>query len=195
LFAHTAPIDNWKLALANSSVTDVTSAPIVGAGFGVNQDAKKFGGVLLEIDFEFGLDVVDAGEWKIVGKGAVAGDVEASADLLDLNVVHILDFRKARSSEFEAALEFGVADEFVAGFDGGGFAFDVGENVGDFGNVSAHVSFEFGDLIVGGFESHAFVKFDVLLHMKSSGEILHADVVDIQVVAGGNGANTVEDIF
>jgi len=36
----------------------------------MNQDSKKFGRGLLESDFEFGLDVVDAGEREIVGERA-----------------------------------------------------------------------------------------------------------------------------
>src|ERR1700733_12546220 len=65
---------------------------VIGAGFRVNQHAKEFGSGLLEADFEVGLDVVDAGEGKIVGEGAVAGDVKAAADFFDLDVVHVEDF-------------------------------------------------------------------------------------------------------
>ena len=68
-------------------------------------------------------------------------------------------------------------------------------DVVDLGHVVAHVSFEIGDLIVGAFKGHALVEFDVLLDVKAPGEILHADVVDVQVVAGSDGANTVEYIF
>ncbi len=35
----------------------------------------------------------------------------------------------------------------------------------------------------------------MLLHVQTAGEILHADVVDIEVVAGGDGAYAVENIF
>ena len=99
------------------------------------------------------------------------------------------------ASDFSRRSRFGVADQLVAGFDGGGFAFDVGEDVGDLRHVVAHVGFEFGDLIVSAFEGHAFVEFNVLLHVELAGEILHADVVDVEVVARGDGANAVEDIF
>src|SRR5580704_17423934 len=71
----------------------------------------------------------------------------------------------------------------------------MSQDVVDFGHVVAHVSFEIGDLIVGAFEGHALVEFDVLLDVKAPGEILHADVVDIEVVAGSDGADTVKDIF
>ena len=134
-------------------------------------------------------------EGEIVGEGAVAGDVEASANFLDLNVVHIDNFWKLCGQGFQAALEGGVAYRLVAGFDGGGFAFDVGEDVADLAYVAAHIGFEFGDLIVSAFERHAFVEFDVLLDVEFAGEILHADVVDVEVVASGDGADAVEDIF
>src|ERR1700723_1116244 len=35
----------------------------------------------------------------------------------------------------------------------------------------------------------------MLLDMEFAGEILHADVMDVRVVAGSDGANTVKDIF
>ena len=120
---------------------------------------------MFETDFEFGLDVVHAGEREILGQSAVAGDVEPSADALDDEVVHVEDFGKLRGHHFQLMLEFGVADYFFGLFDGRGFAFDVSENVGDFRDVAAHVGFELGDLIVGLFERHAFVELDVLLNV------------------------------
>src|SRR5271170_402814 len=161
----------------------------------MNQHPEQFGRGLLEPDFEFGLNVMDAGQRKIVGKRAMAGNVKAAAHLLDLNVVHVDNFRKLAGQRFQPPLEFSVADYLVAGFNGGGLTLDVGENVGDLRHVVAHVRFQFRDLIVGTFEGHAFVEFDVLLDVKLSGEILHTDVVDVEVVTRGDGANAVEDIF
>src|SRR5713226_1956221 len=69
---------------------------VIGAGFGMYEHAEQFRSGLLESDFKVGLDIVYAGERKIVGERAVAGDVEASANLLDLDVVHVDDFRKMR---------------------------------------------------------------------------------------------------
>ena len=161
----------------------------------MNQNPEKFGRGLLEVDFEFGLDVVNAGERQIIGHGAVAGNVEPAADLLDLDVVHVDNLGKPRSEGFQAAFEGGIAHRFVASLDGGGFTFDMGEDVTDLAHVAAHVGFELGDLIVSAFERHAFVELDVLLDMQLAGEILHADVVDVEVVARRDGANAVEDIF
>src|ERR1700691_3204883 len=125
----------------------------------------------------------------------MAGKVQASAHLLDLDVVHIDNFRKLAGGRLQPTLEVGVADQLVAGFDGGWFAFDMGEDVGNLRYIEAHVGFEFGDLIMGVLERHAFIKFDVLLDVKPPREILHADVVDVEVVACGHGANTIKDIF
>ena len=66
-------------------------------------------------------------------------------------------------------LEFGVADEFLRLFNGGGLAFNVSEDVGDLRDLVAHVGFEFRDLIMGFFERHALIEFDVLLDMELPG--------------------------
>ena len=94
------------------------------------------------------------------------------------------------------ALDFAVLLYHLLGlFDGGRFAFDMGEDVGDLRHVVAHVGFKFGDLVVRALKGHALVEFDVLLDVKLAGEILDADVVDVQVVARGHGANAVEYIL
>ena len=41
-------------------------SPVVRAGLGMNQDAEQFRRVLLEADFQFGLDVVHARQRKII---------------------------------------------------------------------------------------------------------------------------------
>jgi len=147
------------------------------------------------MNFEFGLNVVNPRERQIIGERAMAGDVKASANFLDLDVVHVDNLRKLHGERFQTALEGGVAYRLVARFDGGGFTFDVGEDVPDLPYIVAHVGFEFGHLIVGVLQCHALVQFNMLLDMEFAREILHADVVDVQVVAGSDGANTVEDIF
>ena len=115
----------------------------------MNQHAEQFRGVLLETNFEFGLDVVHAGQRKIVRQRAMARNVDAAADALDHEIVHVENFGKLRGDGFQPMLEFGVADDFFGLFDGRGLALDVGEDVGNFRHVAAHVGFEFGDLIVG----------------------------------------------
>ena len=56
-----------SVQIALAEIIDVALSPVIGAGFGVNQDAEQFRRVLLEADFELGLDIVHAGEGKIVG--------------------------------------------------------------------------------------------------------------------------------
>ena len=77
--------------------------------------------------------------------------------------------------------------------DGGGFALDVGEDGGDFGDVVAHLGFEGGDDVVGFAERHALVYFKVLLDVERAVVLLDADVVDGEVGAGGYGSYAVED--
>jgi len=47
---------------------------------------------------------------------------------------------------------------------------------------------------VSAFEGHALVQFDMLLDVEFAGEILHADVVHVQVVPGAT-ARIRQDIF
>ena len=161
----------------------------------MDQDAEEFRGDLFEADFEFGLDVVDAGQREIIGQGAMAGDVEAAANFFYLDVVHVDDFWELVDQNFKLALEAGVADQFITGFDGGRLAFDVSEDVVDLGDVVAHIGFEIGDTVVSAFQRHALVEFDMLLDVEAAGKILHADVMDVEIVASGDGADTIEDIF
>src|SRR5258708_40079259 len=81
------------------TVPDFLSA-VIRAGFRMNQDSEKFGRGLLESDLEFGLDVVDAGERESVRQCAMAGNVEPSANLLYLDVVHVDDFRELSCYRF-----------------------------------------------------------------------------------------------
>jgi hypothetical protein len=48
------------------------------------------------VDFQFGRNVVHPRERKLVGKGAMAGNIEASSNVFDLNFVHIEDFGEVR---------------------------------------------------------------------------------------------------
>jgi hypothetical protein len=161
----------------------------------MDQYPEKFRRGLLEVDLEFGLDIVNTGERQIVRHGAVAGDVKAAADFLDLDVVHVDDLRKPGGDQLQLPLQTGVAHQLVAGFYGRGLAFNVSKDGGDLGHVVAHVSFKFRDSIVGGLQAQVLVEFDMLLDVELAVEILHADVVDVEVVASGDGANAVEDVF
>ena len=47
----------------------------------MNQYPEKLRRILLKVDFEFGLDVVNAGEREIIGECAVTRNVQAAAHL------------------------------------------------------------------------------------------------------------------
>ena len=79
--------------------------------------------------------------------------------------------------------------------DGGRFAFDVGEDGGDLGDLAPHLGLELGDEAVGGAEGHGFVDLEVLLDVELVVVLLDADVVDGEVGAGGDGADAVVDAF
>src|SRR5450755_2308425 len=98
MFHRQSPIINQKInnqqCLLHLSVTDVTTSlsPVVGAGLGVNQDAEQFGCVLLEANFQLGLDVVHPGERKVVRQSAMTRDVHAPAHALDDKLMNVKHF-------------------------------------------------------------------------------------------------------
>ena len=71
----------------------------------------------------------------------------------------------------------------------------MGEDGGDLGDLAAHLGFELGDEGVGGAEGHGLVDFEVLLDVELVVVLLHADVVDGEVGAGGDGTDAVVDAF
>src|ERR1700733_14366418 len=161
----------------------------------MNQHAEQLGSGLLEVDFEFGLDLVDAHQREMISDGAMARNVEAPAHARDYEFVNVQDVGGFRGNNLQPTLQFRVVHLFFRFLDGGGLALDVGEDGCDFGHVVANVGLEFSDLIVGSLESHPFVQFDVLLDMKLAIEILHRDVVDVEIVASGNGADAIKGVF
>ena len=153
------------------------SAAVVGGGFGVDEEAADFGAVEFEGVFERGDDLVDAGHGKIVGQGAVAVDLDAVTaavvcrmrDAGDEDVVDVEDLGEGLSGAAEADFELAVAFEGFGTFDGGGFAFDVGEDGGDLGDFAANLGFKLGDEGVGSAEGHVLVDFEMLLDVKAGG--------------------------
>ena len=69
----------------------------------------------------------------------------------------------------------------------------MGEDGGDLGNLAAHLGLEFGDQLVSLAKRHGLVDFEVLLDVQTVVELLHADLVDGEVAAGGDGADAVVD--
>src|ERR1700728_3276548 len=185
---------SWSVQIALAVIV-VLLSPVVGAGLGVYQDAEQFRSVLLEADFQFGLNVVHPSQGKIVGQCAMARDVHPSADALDHEVVNVDDFGKLRGHGFKAMFEFRVADHRFGLLDGGRLALDVGKDIGNFRDLAAHVGFELGDLIVGAFEGHALVEFDVLLDVQPAGKVLDADVMHVEIFAGGGSSDAIENIL
>src|SRR5579859_4105467 len=168
---------------------------VIGEWFGMDQNLEQFRGFLFEADFERRRDVMDAGERQIVGHGAVAGHIDFVAHAFDLHVMQVEDFRKFTHYGPQLLLQHRVALHAAAGLDGGRLAFNVGEYGGDFRNLTAHLGLNLRDLIVGLLEAESFGEFEVLFHMKTSGEILDADVMHAEVVARSHGADAVKDVF
>ncbi len=172
---------------------------VVGGGFGVDEEAADLGGIEFEGVLEFGDDLVDAGHGEIVGQGAVAVDLDAVGSVAvgagDEDLVDVEDLGEGLGGAAEADFELAVAFERLGALDGGGLAFDVGEDGGDLGDFAAHLGLELGDEGVGGAEGHGLGDFEVLLDVELVVVLLHADVVNVEVGAGGDGADAVVDAF
>ena len=125
----------------------------------------------------------------------MAGNVQASSDPGDHEIVNIEDFWKLAGNCLELPFQIRIANQFLRLLDCGRFAFDVSKYFSNLRHVVADVSFEIGYLIVSALEGHTFVEFNMLFDVEFAGEVLNADVVNVQVVPGGDGPNTVEDIF
>src|SRR5260370_35611010 len=97
----------------------------------MNQNAEQLWCVLLEANFQFGLNVVDAGQRKVVGERAMTRDVHTAPDALNNEVVDIEDFGELRGHGFQSVLEFRIADDLFGLFDGGGHARDWGGEGGE----------------------------------------------------------------
>ena len=167
-------------------------------GFGVEE---------FELVFEAGDDFVDALHGEMVGEGAVAGDLEVVSGAADVDFVDVEDFGEVAGSSAQGGGDaFGLASA-VAGLldgdgalDGGWLGLDVGENAGELGNFAEDFGFHGGDEVVSLGEGETLIEFDVLFDAELGPAFaihdgLDADLVDADVVAGGDGADAVEDAF
>ena len=165
----------------------------------MDEEAGDFGGVEFEGGLEGSDDGVDLGHGEVVGQGAVAVDLDAVGSVVvsagDEDLVDVEDLGEGGGATAEADFKLAVAFEGGGALDGGRFAFDVGEDGGDLGDLAAHLRFELRDEGVGGAEGHGFVDLEMLLDVEGVVVLLNADVVDGEVGAGGDGADAVVDAF
>jgi len=66
----------------------------------MNQHPEEVRCFLLEADFQFRGNVMHARQWKRVGHGAMAGNIEPPTNPFDLDIMHIQDLRKVRGGGF-----------------------------------------------------------------------------------------------
>jgi len=129
----------------------------------------------------------------------VAVDLDAVGSVVvstgDEDFVNVENLGKGLGAAAEADFKLAVAFERCGPLDGGGLAFDVGEDGGDFGNFAADVRLELRDEGVGGAEGHVLLDFEMLLDVELVVELLHGYVVDGEIGAGGYGADAVVKAF
>src|SRR6202142_4007664 len=96
---------------------------------------------------------------------------------------------------FEVLLQFRLANDLFSGFDGGRFTFDMGKDGCDLRDLGAHFGFQAGNFVVCLFHAETLVEFQMLFDVQLAIQILHADVMHVEVVARSHSANAVENIF
>ena len=115
----------------------------------MDEEAADLRCIEFEGALEGGDDLVDTGHGEVVGEGAVAVDLDAVGSVVvgagDEDLVDVEDLWEGSGCAAEADFKLAVALEGVGPLDGGGFAFDVGEDGGDLGDLAAHLGFELGD--------------------------------------------------
>ena len=96
---------------------------------------------------------------------------------------------------FQAGFQLRVTLHLFALLNGRRLTLDVGQDGSNFWHLLPNFFFEGSHLVVGIFERQTLVHFEMLLNVQAPIQILNADIVHIDVVAGGNAAHTVENVF
>ena len=172
---------------------------VIWRRLGVEEDAGDLRMLQSERAFEICDDLVNAGHGKVVWQCAVAvhlnGEAGAGVAAREGNLVDIENFGKGTSSVAELCFKVGRRAELGVGGDGFRFAFDVGEQGGDAGDLAADGAFQLRDDGVGVAKTHGFGHFEMLLDGEAAAAILHADIVHGKISLGGNGTDAFEDAF
>ena len=139
-------------------------------------------------------DFVDAMHREVVVKCAMAGKRDVIPCATDLDLVDIDDLVVDGGGGAERFFDTAIGlDDFLGLLDGGGFALDVSEDGIDFRSLAYDLGLESADEAVSSDEGEIFVEFDVELDMELALMRLHAEIVYRNGIAGGYGANPVED--
>src|SRR5690242_3541071 len=104
-------------------------------------------------------------------------------------------FPEIPDNPLEPSFEVAIFPNLVPRLNGRRLAFDVGEDGGDFRHFATNFRFQGGYAVMRLQQAELFVQFQVLLHVQLTTQVLHAHVVDVQVVAHGHRADAVEYVF
>ena len=138
---------------------------------------------------------MDAGKRQFVGESAMAGNVHAVAHLFHLNVMSVEYFRKFSSDRFQSVFQLRITLNARSWFNCGRFAFDVGEDRCNFGILPSDLGLHVGYAIMRLLQRKLLIHLEVLFYMQPAVQILHADIVNIQIVPGSNRAHPIKYIF
>ncbi len=161
----------------------------------MNQDLKKLRRIVFEANLQRRLHVMHTRKRHIVGQRAMARDIKPGTDFLELKLVDVNHFRKFLHNLFEPLFQFGLENNLLTRFDRCRLAFNMGENGRNFRNLGAHLGFEARHFIVRLFHAEALIEFEVLLYVQLTVQVLHADVMYVEIVSSRDCANPIENIL
>src|SRR6185312_1220631 len=131
----------------------------------------------------------------VVWQRAMAGDLKLVADAAGNDFVDIEDGGKLGCGAAQALFDLAVALKELGIFYGCGLVFNVGEHFVHLRQVAANFVLDVAHKTVSLLEGEVFIDLKMLLDAQASAYGLHADFVQRDVVARGNGPNLVEDAF
>src|SRR5579872_2284767 len=131
----------------------------------------------------------------IVWKGAMAGYVDSAVYPLHLDVMSVEDVGKLFRDRLQSSLKMRIAFDLLTRFDGGGLAFNMSEDRSNFRNLLTNFKFQQADQVMSLLERQLLVHFKMLFDMQAPVKILNAHVVNVHVMAGGDGAHAVENVL
>src|SRR5882762_11599061 len=167
--------------------------PVVRHWLGMNQYPKQFRSIVFEPNLERCLNIVHSRKRHIVGQSAVAGNIKPRAYLLELEFVHVHHVGKLLHDILEPLFQFRLANNLLSRFNCRWLTFDMRQDGRDFRDLGAHLRFQSGNFIVRLLHAELLIEFQMLFHMQLPIQVLHADVMHVEVVAGSHGADAVKN--
>ena len=109
--------------------------------------------------------------------------------------MHVHDFRELGDDGLQAPFQAAISYHFISAFNRRRFAFDVSQDGGDFRYIPPNLRFQERYPVVSLQQSKPLIQLQMLFDVKTPTQILHADIVHIEIVPRRHGPNAVEDVL